>query len=80
MRGQLIARFAFRRALLMYLSCTVYMLAPPGCLSQELPSRAASAQLFNDACRTCHTIRESDNRFGATLYNIMGRKAGSLPN
>jgi cytochrome c len=57
------------------------MLASPGCLSQELPSRAdASAQLFNNACRTCHAIREGDNRFGPTLYNIIGRKAGSLPN
>ena len=80
MRGQLITRFARRPGLLMYLSCTVYLLGPPFCMSQELPPRAASAQLFNNACRTCHTIRENDNRFGPTLYNIMGRKAGSLPN
>ena len=81
MRSQLITLFARRRGLFMCLSCMVSMIASPGCLSQELPSRTdASAQLFNNACRTCHAIREGDNRFGPTLYNIIGRKAGSLPN
>ncbi|MCA6110389.1 c-type cytochrome [Bradyrhizobium cenepequi] len=37
-------------------------------------------QLFNNACRTCHTIKEGDNRIGPHLHNIIGRKAGSLPN
>jgi cytochrome c len=41
----------------------------------------ASGQLiFNDACRTCHTTREGDNRLGHNLYEIAGRKAGSLQN
>lgn len=35
--------------------------------------------LFNNACRTCHTTRDGDNRLGPHLYKIMGRKAGSLP-
>ena len=40
-----------------------------------------SGQLtFNNACRTCHTIKEGDNRLGPNLHNIIGRKAGSLPN
>jgi cytochrome c len=39
----------------------------------------AGQQVFNNACRTCHTTREGDNRFGPTLYKIIGRKAGSLP-
>jgi len=33
---------------------------------------------FNNACRTCHTLREGDNRLGPNLHKIMGRKAGSL--
>ncbi|MCA1451627.1 c-type cytochrome [Bradyrhizobium sp. BRP22] len=37
-------------------------------------------QLFNNACRTCHTVKEGDNRVGPHLHNIIGRKAGSLPN
>jgi cytochrome c len=44
-------------------------------------SDVASGQLvFNNACRTCHTTNEGDNRLGPHLYKIVGRKAGSLPN
>jgi cytochrome c len=42
---------------------------------------AESGQLtFNNACRTCHTTKEGDDRLGPNLHNIIGRKAGSLPN
>ncbi|WP_454621756.1 c-type cytochrome [Bradyrhizobium cenepequi] len=41
---------------------------------------ASGQQLFNNACRTCHTTKEGDNRIGPHLHNIIGRKAGSLPN
>ena len=46
--------------------------------------QAAHAQdegelLFNNSCRTCHTVREGDNRLGPNLHNIIGREAGSLP-
>jgi cytochrome c len=40
---------------------------------------AAGQQAFNNACRTCHTMREGDNRQGPHLHAIIGRKAGSLP-
>ena len=46
---------------------------------------AAAAQddpgqvIFNNACRTCHTVNEGDNRLGPSLDGIIGRKAGSLP-
>src|SRR4029453_12579761 len=41
---------------------------------------ALSGQLvFNNACRTCHSIREGDNRLGPHMRGIIGRKAGSLP-
>lgn len=33
--------------------------------------------LFNNACRTCHTVKEGDNRLGPHLHNIVGRKAGA---
>src|SRR5207248_3088317 len=36
-------------------------------------------QAFNNTCRTCHMVREGDNRLGPNLYKIVGRKAGSLP-
>ena len=41
---------------------------------------ASGQLLFNNACRTCHTMKEGDNRLGPNLHNIIGRKAGSLPN
>ena len=48
--------------------------------AQDAPSGAEAGQLaFNNACRTCHTLREGDNRLGPSLYNVVGRKAGSLP-
>jgi cytochrome c len=40
---------------------------------------AAGQQLFNNACRTCHTVKDGDNRQGPNLHQIIGRKAGSLP-
>lgn len=57
----------------MCLSAMITMLPSPA-LSEEV-----SAQSFNNACRTCHTIREGDNRLGPNLHAILGRKAGSLP-
>lgn len=32
---------------------------------------------FNNACRTCHTWKEGDNRLGPNLYNIVGRKVAA---
>ncbi len=34
---------------------------------------------FNNSCRTCHTMKEGDNRQGPSLAGVVGRKAGSLP-
>ena len=50
---------------------------------QDTVARSAvedSKFLFNNACRTCHTLKEGDNRLGPNLHNIIGRKAGSLQN
>lgn len=33
---------------------------------------------FNNHCRECHTVDRGDNRLGPTLYDVVGRKAGSL--
>jgi cytochrome c len=40
---------------------------------------ASEQQAFNNACRTCHMVKEGDNRLGPNLYKIIGRKAGALP-
>ena len=35
--------------------------------------------VFNNTCRTCHTVKEGDNRLGPSLAGLIGRKAGALP-
>ena len=37
-------------------------------------------QAFNNSCRTCHTVKDGDNRAGPNLHNVVGRKAGSVAN
>ena len=70
------------RALLMtILGGTACMLSLPFALLQaSKAAEDASGQLaFNNACRTCHMVREGDNRLGPNLHRVVGRKAGSLP-
>jgi cytochrome c len=61
-------------------SANVLLLSPS--LSQDRQGAdVASGQLaFNNSCRTCHSVKEGDNRLGPNLYKVVGRKAGSLPN
>jgi cytochrome c len=33
---------------------------------------------FNNACRTCHSFKEGDNRLGPSLHGVVGRKSGTL--
>ena len=50
-------------------------------LGQATVAAAEDGRLaFNNVCRTCHTLKEGDNRLGPSLHKIIGRKAGSLPN
>ena len=36
--------------------------------------------LFNNSCRTCHSVKQGDNRLGPSLYGIVGRKSAALTN
>ena len=69
-------QFALTLAALVALSADV--------LGQETDGRSAGSEdgqlAFNNTCRTCHALREGDNRLGPNLYKIIGRKAGSVPN
>ena len=38
----------------------------------------AGQLMFNNACRTCHVVKQGDNRLGPNLYRIIGRLAGSV--
>ncbi len=73
-----------RTAISALVCITFLMLLGSSALPQEPGRKGAdteSGQLtFNNACRTCHTTKEGDNRLGPNLHNIIGRKAGSLPN
>ena len=77
---QFIGRVA-RVHLMVALSAMAYILSSPSALPQgSQGTEAASGQLaFNNACRTCHVVREGDNRLGPNLHKVVGRKAGSLP-
>jgi cytochrome c len=49
------------------------------CLAALLASAQDEGQiLFNNACRTCHTVKDGDNRLGPNLHAIIGRKSGAL--
>jgi cytochrome c len=45
----------------------------------KLPDADDGQLAFNNACRTCHTLKEGDNRLGPSLHKVVGRKAGSVP-
>jgi cytochrome c len=67
------------------LACSTFLILLSSSAVPQEPAGAGadagSGQLiFNNACRTCHTTKEGDNRLGPNLHNIIGRKAGSLPN
>jgi cytochrome c len=60
----------------------VALLSGIACLGLSTFSAAEDADgqlMFNNACRTCHSVREGDNRLGPHMRGIIGRKAGSLP-
>jgi cytochrome c len=46
--------------------------------SARAQSDDAGQLLFNNACRTCHTVKDGDNRLGPNLHAILGRKSGAL--
>lgn len=52
-------------------------------VSVAMPSVAGAAEAapaaFNNHCRTCHSVKEGDNRLGPSLHNVYGAKAGSSP-
>jgi cytochrome c len=74
-------RYWDRAFLIMALSGMAYMLSSPSALPQapQGTEGVSGQQAFNNACRTCHLVREGDNRLGPNLHKIVGRKAGSLP-
>ena len=64
------------------LSLAALLAISPDAFGQDRAVNGAVADnqlVFNNVCRTCHTVKEGDNRLGPNLHNIIGRKAGSVP-
>ena len=70
-----------RALLISALSAMAFMFPSPSALPQASQGKedASGQQAFNNACRTCHLVKEGDNRLGPNLHKIVGRKAGSQP-
>ena len=49
-------------------------------IAQSQPSSENLELAFNGHCRECHSFVKNDNRLGPSLYGVVGRKAGSVPN
>ena len=70
----ILRRFALSLAALLAIS--------PDTFGQDAAAKSDTADsqlVFKNVCRTCHTVKEGDNRLGPNLHNIIGRKAGSVP-
>lgn len=69
-----------QNALLMagLVACCGLVFATAGSYAQA-PSSADNEMAFNNHCRECHAFDKGDNRTGPTLYGVVGRKAGSVP-
>lgn len=60
-----------------------YSFFATACLSvaSVMPAQAETSEgqlVYNNNCRTCHSMDAGDNRLGPNLHNIVGRKAGSI--
>src|SRR5262245_52934387 len=67
-------------AMVLLLLAAALPLGAAPAIAQDKGDPDAGQLLFNNACRTCHTLREGDNRLGPNLHGIVGRKAGELTN
>lgn len=55
------------------------IIVPALCLATPALAAESPPAAFNNHCRTCHSVKEGDNRLGPSLHNVYGSKAGSVP-
>jgi cytochrome c len=53
------------------------LMAMPGSALAGDP--AAGKSVFNSSCGICHTVKPGDNKIGPTLFGVVGRQTGSVP-
>ena len=58
---------------------TLALAIAPDLIAAEQAKAPVAPAAFNNACRTCHSIKEGDHRIGPSLHKIFGSKAGSRP-
>lgn len=75
-------------AILMAMGAAVAMPTLAFAQTEEGPNKAAAEtaapaadgaggeEAYNNACRTCHSVKPGDNRLGPSLSGIVGKKAG----
>lgn len=66
-------------------ACSVAACSFSACVAAGAASAAPTGDdsgmlAFNNHCRQCHSYKKDDNRLGPSLYGVVGRKAGSVPN
>lgn len=59
-------------------ACALSLLILLGSARADTPKDGDPQIAFNNACRTCHSMKEGDHRLGPSLYGVVGRKAGSV--
>lgn len=59
------------------LAAAILVLATAPPLRAQQGDAGAGKLVFNNSCRTCHTLDPGDARLGPDLAGIVGRKAGS---
>lgn len=64
----------FRTSTALPLAAALALLAGPA-LAQD--DEEENLLAFNSHCRQCHVTNEDDHRLGPSLYNIIGREAGT---
>ena len=64
-------------AQLLPLIAVLTLVSAPALSQDDEDATRAGKVAFNTSCRTCHSIREGDNRLGPNLHEIVGREAGA---
>jgi cytochrome c len=58
-------------------AATFALLASPAIPAEGATKMGSGQAAFNNQCRTCHSVKEGDNRLGPSLHGIVGAKAGA---
>jgi cytochrome c len=62
------------------LAAVVMTAAWTGVGSARAQDAAAGQTVFKIQCATCHSVAEGKNMVGPSLYGLVGRQAGQIPN